>query len=36
MTRTDIHCVTVQQSRKCRGVLEVELDFRSDRNSTGR
>src|SRR4051794_17410697 len=25
-------CVPVQQSRKCRGVLEVELAFRSDRN----
>jgi Nif-specific regulatory protein len=25
-------CVPVQQSRQCRGVLEVELAFRSDRN----
>jgi len=25
-------CVPVQQSRKCRGVLEVELQFKSDRN----
>jgi Nif-specific regulatory protein len=25
-------CVPVQQARKCRGVLEVELAFRSDRN----
>jgi Nif-specific regulatory protein len=25
-------CVPIQQSRKCRGVLEVELAFRSDRN----
>jgi Nif-specific regulatory protein len=25
-------CVPIQQSRKCRGVLEVELAFKSDRN----
>ena len=25
-------CVPVQQSRQCRGVLEVELAFRSERN----